>query len=340
MSREPITNSGGASPRPTRADRLRCVAAVSVPVLLVGLVGWWLMRQWRSELPDPVATHFGFDSTADGFTSYGWVSAIPLIIAAVGLVVGTAATAVARDSAVVRTIVGLLTGTTTFTTAITVMSVAAQRGLADAHDARWQWWTMIAAALIAIAVGWSAALIVPSWPSVPVESDTPPSYSDLAPGEQFIWTTTVTSRVQIVLAAVAIAATVVGMVILRSWGFVVVVLVLISLLMLGALRVVINRREVRISAWPGWPRVVIPAESIERADVVEVRAIRDYGGWGYRLGVRGALAGTKGFILRSGSALRIGRVDGRAEVVVIDDPHTAASLINSTVRQHVRGQDC
>ena len=44
-------------------------------------------------------------------------------------------------------------------------------------------------------------------------------------------------------------------------------------------------------------------DEIDHAEVVEVNALRDYGGYGYRVGVTGPRKGTKGFVLRSGSAL-------------------------------------
>ncbi len=63
-------------------------------------------------------------------------------------------------------------------------------------------------------------------------------------------------------------------------------------------------------------------------------ALRDFGGYGYRLGFRGELKGARGFILRSGKGILVDRAGGGREVVVVDDAETAVRLLE-TYRQRL-----
>lgn len=69
----------------------------------------------------------------------------------------------------------------------------------------------------------------------------------------------------------------------------------------------------------------VPLDRIVSADVTAVRALSQFGGWGYRLGS----GGTSGLILRSGEALQVTRADGSVLVVTVDDARQAAGRINS-----------
>lgn len=80
----------------------------------------------------------------------------------------------------------------------------------------------------------------------------------------------------------------------------------------------------------GWPRSYIPANEIQRASVIEVNPLSDFGGWGWRL-----VPGRIGFVTQSGEALLIERTGGRALVVSTDDADNAAALLNTFADQTV-----
>ena len=73
------------------------------------------------------------------------------------------------------------------------------------------------------------------------------------------------------------------------------------------------------------PRIQVPLDEIIEAEVVTVRPIAEFGGWGLRIGA----AGRAGVVLRSGPALQVTRTSGRAFVVTVDDAQTGAALLNT-----------
>jgi hypothetical protein len=53
--------------------------------------------------------------------------------------------------------------------------------------------------------------------------------------------------------------------------------------------------------------------------------LREFGGWGYRVGTDG----TVGIVVRTGEGLRIRRTGDRSLVVTVDDAATGAALLNT-----------
>jgi hypothetical protein len=89
----------------------------------------------------------------------------------------------------------------------------------------------------------------------------------------------------------------------------------------------VDARGVRVRSVIGVPWVSIPLDQITSADVIEVQALAQYGGWG----IRWALNGRIGVIVRSGEALEVHRAKGLDLVVTVDDAGTAAALLNALV---------
>jgi len=92
-------------------------------------------------------------------------------------------------------------------------------------------------------------------------------------------------------------------------------------------RLVIDESGVALS-----PRSIIgpgpvPLERVRSADVATVRAIRDFGGWGYRLG----RDGRRGWITRSGDALVVHRLGEPDLVYTVDGATDAAAVLNTLV---------
>ena len=80
------------------------------------------------------------------------------------------------------------------------------------------------------------------------------------------------------------------------------------------------------------PRVVVPLGEVEHAEVVHVSPVREFGGWGLRMGLDGRV----GVVLRGGEALEVARTGGRRVVVTVDDAATGAALLN-TLAARVHG---
>jgi hypothetical protein len=82
--------------------------------------------------------------------------------------------------------------------------------------------------------------------------------------------------------------------------------------------------------WLGWPRRRIGLDEIDRAEVVDVKAIA-YGGWGYRI-----RPGVSALIVRNGDAIRAVCRDRRDLVVTVDDAAAGAGLLNDLLRREGR----
>ena len=90
-----------------------------------------------------------------------------------------------------------------------------------------------------------------------------------------------------------------------------------------AFHVRIDADGLRVQSILGVPRFHVPADDIERVDVIHVRAIGDFGGYGIR-----HHGGALGVILRSGAAVEVTRrSNGRRFVVTVGDAGTAAATL-------------
>jgi hypothetical protein len=72
-----------------------------------------------------------------------------------------------------------------------------------------------------------------------------------------------------------------------------------------------------------WLRKRIPLARIRDAGHRDVRAFRDFGGWGYRI-----KGGSTGIVQRSGDALAVRLDSGREFVVTVDNARTGAAVLN------------
>ncbi|MGR7001890.1 hypothetical protein ACU686_34105 [Yinghuangia aomiensis] len=71
-------------------------------------------------------------------------------------------------------------------------------------------------------------------------------------------------------------------------------------------------------------RTRVPLDRIAEAGTRNVRALGDFGGWGYRV-----RPNTRGVILRSGEALELRLAGGDTFVVTTPDARTAADVVNT-----------
>jgi hypothetical protein len=128
------------------------------------------------------------------------------------------------------------------------------------------------------------------------------------------------------VAGLAAAVLVLTVVLLSQfWGLLIVVVLLVALIAaVSSVVVRVDSSGVTIRASLGWPRTRVPLDEIVRADVTEVRPLRDFGGWGWRVGRKGRV----GVVLRRGEALLIERTGGRSVAVTVDDAAAAAGLVN------------
>ena len=112
--------------------------------------------------------------------------------------------------------------------------------------------------------------------------------------------------------------------VVSPWLWLVAVLVGALLVALTSARVIVDRDGVRVSTLGlSWSR--IPLERVASAEVGEVSALGDFGGWGWRIG----RDGRRGFVTRSGEALVVHRRGEPDVVVTVDDARGAAAVVNT-----------
>lgn len=320
-----------ADPTATTMPRLRLIIQLALTCLVIGAIGSVVIALWRDSLPDPVATHFG-TSEADGFTSLPWVIVQPLIVGAVCAAVGAALLMTAVPRPLAQWVTGGIAGLAAGIVVLVLTMVGRQRGLVDAASATFSPWAIVPAIVAGVVVGALLARLVPQWVEPnPPSADGERPVAQLRDGERFVWTRRASSTLSTaaLIAVSAVPLCVIGWVTEMRLLFVVAAILVLIGAAMWSVRVTVNRQEVTIRSGFGWPRITVAMDEIDHAEVVEVNALRDYGGYGYRVGVTGPRKGTKGFVLRSGSALLLIKRDGAGVVVVVDDAATAAGLVNA-----------
>ncbi|CAM3169856.1 DUF1648 domain-containing protein [Prescottella defluvii] len=311
-----------------------------------GLAGAWLapvvasaaasvvLIAWSGDLPDPVATHFGSGGQADGFTSVAAAQWSPLLgLAFAVLLGGILLLLTRRDVRAARFGAAVASGTGTAVAVLPVGVLAAQRGLADAAEASFAGWSLVAAVLLGVVAAVAGAAVVGRPDSAPAAAAPPADASriDLTDTETVVWTGSAAMPrwLAAVLALVPIVIVVSGVWVSSEDAvprllIAAVVGALLLGLSLAPVHVVVDGRglETRYVLTGGRRRIAL--DEIARADVVKIGMINRYGGIGYRVGPDGV-----GLLVRPGAALRVTRGDGSKFTVTVDGADQAAAVLNS-----------
>ncbi|MER8035422.1 DUF1648 domain-containing protein [Streptomyces hydrogenans] len=306
--------------------RLRALAAL--PFALAAGTHVLLLAVWSDRLPDPLATHFSYGGEADGFTGRAAFTAVG---AALLLTLSAGWTVLVRRGALWGAwLTAGLTGT------LLVLVVHDNLDAADparvvsplSHLAV----AAAAGAVLALA-GHALSRLVP-----PEEHEGGPAVHpdaprlDLGAGELAGWSRATASAPLTALGLLFLAGGAVA-VLLGPWPLLLVALAVgVPGLALARIRVSVDRHGLTVrSTLAPRPRVHVPLDDITAADVRSVDALREFGGWGYRV-----RAHRSGVVLRSGEALVVRRGNGREFAVTVPDARTAAALLNTLVERRGR----
>ena len=314
-----------------RALRRRRLTAGVTALVGLGLLGAaaLLVNSWRPQLPDPVASHWGMDGNPNGYTTVGTAIGV-MLVSGVVLVLGFAAVTLGLgQSALTRRIGAAATiWSALFLSIVTVGSLYGQRGLTDARDAP----GLSGVLLVAISGALVAAIVVavlvpgdPVQPTVePVDREAP--RVPLEAGVETVWSGVAESRVALACGLGAAGLMLTFAVLTRIWVLFVAAVVVFALIASMSIVVVrIDRTGATIRSPLGWPRTRVPLTEVVRTTVINVRPLRDFGGWGWRVG-RG---GRVGIALRGGESLLIERTGDRSTVVTVDHASAAAGTLNA-----------
>lgn len=315
--------------RPTRPTARLTVTTVAIP-LVSTVVSLLLLVAWRDELPASIVTHWGLHGSPDGFSSrsgVAWLFAVIGVIAvAAGLFAGRSA-----SSALARTIGATAAGTVVFVNTLLLVSTAAQRGITDPATVSFHGWWIAVGAVAGLLAAALVAVLVPSWRGEAVPEGAPAQAMSLGTGERVVWSAAVTSgRAGTVVLAAAVAITVALAVVTRLWWLLAVpALLALTMAAMLSIRVTVDPTGLHVRGRFGWPRTTLALDRISSVSTVEVNALRDFGGWGYRFAATGRYKGARGFILHSGPAILVTTTDGRNEITVVDDAATGAALLET-----------
>lgn len=311
-----------------RARRAFLLVGFVAPIVIAA-IALTLILIWLPELPEQVVTHWGSDGP-DGFGSrdtYVWMQVfvgfgIPLLTLPV--------LAMTPDSwgPIARLVGAISLGTAVLIAVGMAGSVLIQRGSADGSGLGAVLAIGFAAMLVFGVVGWFAQ---PRVTSVPRHGRA--ARLTLASGERAAWFgTTAMGRPGVILLTVAVLALIVvtvGVALADSDAWWIMAAVTILLIALIATTLVFRVRAsadgLRVRSVTGWPRWNIPAADITGARAVQVNPMGEFGGWGLRFAVDGRM----GVVLRTGEALQVTRRSGRTLVVTIDDARTAAAVLTA-----------
>ncbi len=312
----------------------RRLALWGVPGTIVVATLVWLATI-TGHLPDPVATHFGPDGVADGFTSTAGI--IPAFVGMQVVLWGLLGALVAGQGPHVaggRGLLALPAGMVGFLGALGAVTLWPQRGLVDASQ------VTLDAATVVVAVGagaltWlSTRFVAP--PAAPADATTaaPPADRPRVPLDgTAVWQErTPSGRAMPVTAAVIAVASI------ALWwlaGAVVGALTLLPVVAIVAstrFDVTVGPGGVVVRGILGFPRTHIPLEVIRDADVEAVQPFLQYGGWGWRL-----RSDRTAVVTVRGPGLLVTRTDGAQLIVSLDGAARAAGVLNQLLDQRGAG---
>lgn len=321
--------------RELSARQQASLAAGFVLPLVFSLIGVAILLTAHPQLPELIATHWGFDGTPDGFSTFPGVVAatlslgvvLPWMMAAFGWVNRRPAEMGAAG-----------VGTGLFTVVLVAGSTLAQVGIADPRAEAVSLAVPLATAIVAgLAAGVGFLLVFrPSRRRVAV--DISGSDPRLLVGDEvrIAWTgwTAIAGGVRL-LAVAAIACMLVMVlpaVFAGRWGYAAIhlaaAIVLGFLFALMSSEIVINHHGVRVLGMGVVPWKTIRLWEISGASVrTDISALGEWGGWGLRI----SFDGHSGFITASGSGLAIHRGERPDYVITLDDCEQAAATLNALV---------
>ena len=292
-----------------------------VPALLLAAIVLPTALAW-SELPDSMATHWGFDGTPNGHMA---PSVLLLLVAGLFAAVSLGVWGASRRMPFeARSFIAGLAGIGGLLAAVQWIAVDLNRGNVDWIEAGEfngiHLLVVFAAAMVLGTIGWLLAGPAAATEQSPARHSGP--ILQLEPGTSAVWSGRGRGVVLIVIGASVLVAAV------AIWSVASLVLLAVALLVLvfSEVRATVSDAGVVVSlGWLGVPSWLVPLDTITEAEVEDVSPM-SYGGWGYRV-----RPGVRGVIVRGGPSLRLRRKDRPDLVLTVNDAERGAGLVNALV---------
>lgn len=323
------------TPHPSTAVRRFVLVAITLPAVLT-LVSLILQLAMWPSLPDPIATHWGLSGGPDGFGPI-WVPLVLTVAVGLGVPLLLAASVLnglrRGDRGVTYRFLGAVAlGSSTLIAVLVTWTTLMQTGVADAVDAPSATLPAIVAFLAAAGaglVGWRLQ------PDEPYRASAPADLARVAlePSERVVWLQSVRIAVAgIVVLSAALVLLIVSTLIMAILGAPlpavlmmagVTLLMVLAIAMATAFHVRVDETGLSVTSVFGFPRIHIPLEDVDRVSAVQVSPMGEFGGWG----LRWAIGGGFGVVLRTGEGIRVQRRSGKVFTVTVDDAETGAAVL-------------
>lgn len=321
-----IERTSTTTRRHVRSSVLLGLIAPLVFTIIASLIAW----SWRGDLPDPVAQHWGPGGVPDGFGSLTTVLAVGLI--------GTVVAAVAFTLLAIyspagrRLAIGTSWGVAGLFSTIILGTLAIQRGLEDASEATEVGWMIGLALIVMLVLAFCGYLLSPRDERVQTSAPLPASATrnaiSLSDGERVAWHGTIGAGSGLYVGLLSIVLTSVLVFMTSMWAIVVIPVILMFLVAsFSMFRVKVNARGVKAQSIMGWLGKEIPLETISQATVTETNPLKEFGGWGWRVGRNN----TTGIVTRKGESLTVEHSGDQRFVMTLDDAASAAAAINGLI---------
>lgn len=316
------------TPEERRVRRAHLVVSATV-LAIVAATYLGVVARLAADLPQQLAVHFGLDGASDGWldrtlalVSFGLLGiGLPVLL----LVVLAAGQWWRGSSARATTaFVGALSAGLV---ALFVVLLWSQRGLEEAAEVRMSGVMALWPLAVALGAGLLGAVVLPR--NLPQPEALAVEPIDIAPSDRVSWFGQARSAQVLVLALLAAVLLVVGASLVTGvwWLWLVVLLLLLLFPATTAFRVTVDRDGLTWRSALGVPRGRVPLADVAEVSVVQVRP-GDFGGYGIR-----SVPGATAIVTRHGSALQVRRVSGRRLVLTVDDPLTAAGVLEGLRRR-------
>ncbi|MBK9476638.1 MAG: DUF1648 domain-containing protein [Tetrasphaera sp.] len=318
--------------RDTQVDTRLTLVLLGVPAAIAA-GGLLTARAWRGELPDPVATHWGFSGAPDGFSPLSlavWLAGLGGLL---GMILGGTMIAVAGRAPELRRSSGAFAWSMAgLVTTLMLGSLHLQRGLADATASPSIGGVLLTSLAVAVIAGVLGALAAgaPSSEATRAAAPIPRSArrADLTGEGPHRWSGWARSTPW-VYGVLALALVPIGY--LAATGdspWAVLLAVAVAGLVMAAtssFQVRVDEAGLTVASVLRWPRFRVPLADVAEARAVVVDPLREFGGVGLRVGKGHRF----GVVLRSGEAIEVSRGNGSAFVVTVDAAEQGAALLNA-----------
>jgi hypothetical protein len=282
------------------------------------VIGW-------SELPDPVATHWGLGGVPDGATSKLWLWVLPVAIVLLGLVVSMLMHRDGKPSAESFALVGLLGGMAIWTSTSVVLLNAGAASWEEAGT--FDLWQIAGLVVTAGLTGWVGYLLGRRWyPPVHREVGLETPVREVGDDETATWTGSVTVWWPMYLLVP------IGVVFLFLPGWLkwLAALYFVIAFLFSRVMVTVDDRGLRVRL-AGWVTVrTIGLDEVASAHAIDLEPT-EWAGWGYRM-----VPGGSAVVLRRGNAIEVALRNDRRFAVTVDDAATGAALLNGLVARLAR----